>query len=76
MSFVITQSPARSPTAQAANAPFRMTFDTLMTVETTTSPNRVLVPNADTQQVMAETEAGINVVNCATLEDLFEQLDS
>ncbi len=70
MTLVMTQSPARSPTAQAA------TYDSLMTVETAASPNGILVPNAMTQQVMAETEAGVNIVEFASVEDLFNELDS
>ncbi len=41
-----------------------------------TAANKVWIPHALTRQVMAETEAGVNIANCTNLDDLFNQLDS
>jgi hypothetical protein len=39
------------------------------------SANKVIIPSALSRQVMAETESGVNVVNCTDMDDLFRQLD-
>ena len=77
MSIIITPSPAVSPTAQAASAPFWATFS-WVTGESATGAtvNKVLVPNALTRAVLAETDAGVNVVSCPDLSELFNRLDS
>ena len=64
-------------TSQAATGPYRIAFSWAEGQSATgAAANKVLIPNALTREVMAETEAGINVVNCANLDDLFNQLDS
>jgi len=77
MNYVAMPSAAISPTAQAATGPSRATF-TVVSGESVSGAvvNRVVIPNALTRQVMAETEAGVNVVNCSSLDELFDQLDS
>jgi len=68
---------AVNPTAQSASEPYRTAFAWAVGESASdTAVNKVLIPNALTREVMAETEAGINVVNCANLDELFDQLDS
>jgi hypothetical protein len=76
-SIVTTPSQVASATAHAATAPFKTTF-LWPTGESASgsSANRVLIPNAQSRKTMAETEAGKNVVNFASIDDLFAHLDS
>jgi len=76
-SIVMTPSPALSLTAHASTAPFKTTF-VQPTGESASGSdvNKVLIPNSQTRKVMAETEAGKNIVNFASLDELFSYLDS
>lgn len=66
-----------SPTAQDATGPsMALYYLPVRKSASGTIDNKVIIPNALTREVMAETEAGINVVSCASLEELFNQLDS
>jgi hypothetical protein len=76
-SIVTTPSPVASLTAHSANAPFKTVFSWGTGESASDSDvNKVLIPNAQTRKVMAETETGINVVNCDSLDDMFNRLDS
>jgi hypothetical protein len=75
--IVIKPSPAASLTAHTANAPFKTVFFWGTGQSASSSDvNKVLIPNAQTRKVMAETETGINVVNFDSLDEMFKQLDS
>ena len=76
-SNVVSPSPPVSPTAHSSVAPNRISFS-WGTGETVSGANvnKVLIPNAQTQKVMAETDAGENVVNYSSLGEMFSQLDS
>ena len=76
-SIVTTPSPPASHTAHASAAPSKMTFFWGIGESASSSDvNKVLIPNAQTRKVMAETEAGVNIVNHASLDELFSHLDS
>jgi hypothetical protein len=77
MSNTYTPVAPASPTAQVAIGPSRASYSwPIGTSATGSAENRVLIPNAQTRKVMAETEAGDNIVNFATLDELFSHLDS
>lgn len=77
MSNAITPVPVTPLTSQAAIGPIKIAYSMAEGESASgTAANKVRIPNALTRQVMAETEAGVNVVNCANLDDLFNQLDS
>ncbi len=77
MSYIITPSIVINPTAQSAIEPAKAFF-AWATGESASGArgNRVLLPNALTQRVMAETDAGSNIVTCKDLDDLFAKLDA
>jgi quinol-cytochrome oxidoreductase complex cytochrome b subunit len=77
MSYVATQVYSNNPTAQPATGPIKAIFSWATGESASgTAMNKMLVPNALTRSVMAETDAGANVVNCVDLDDLFKKIDS
>ena len=77
MNNTFTPAAPVSPTAQDATGPSMGHYSWPTRKSSSgTIENKVIIPNALTREVMAETEAGINVVNCASLDELFNQLDS
>ena len=77
MSYVAAQVYSNNPTAQPATGPIKAIFSWATGESASGSvENKILVPNALTRRVMAETDAGANVVNCSDLDDLFNKLDS
>jgi hypothetical protein len=78
MVVVGTSSGVVSSTAQAAVGPGHIILLAATYGKTSTgaTANKVIIPSAVTRQVMADTEAGRNVVSCSGMEDLFEKLDS
>ena len=64
-------------TSQGPTEPYKVAFSWAEGKSATGAPaNKVIIPNALTRKIMAETEAGVNIVNCANMDDLFNQLDS
>jgi hypothetical protein len=77
MSNAVTPVPVTPLTSQAAISPIKIAYALAEGKSASgTAANKVRIPNALTREVMAETEAGVNIVNCANLDDLFNQLDS
>ena len=77
MSYEIQPTQARPLTAGDANTPHRVEYY-LGEGKTVSGAivNDVLMPTDLTLQVMGQTEAGVNVVDCASMDDLFEKLES
>ena len=65
-----------SPSRAAAGPSHVILAQTFGETSTGATANKIIVPNALTRQVMAETEAGKNVVSCSSMKDLFEKLDA
>ncbi len=77
MNNSITPTSVPPQTSQASATPIKIAYSWAQGQSASdASVNKVSIPNALTREVMAETEAGINVVNCSSLENLFSQLDS
>ena len=77
MSNAITPVPVAPSTSQTAIGPSKIAYSWGEGESAScTAANKVRIPNALTRQVMAETEAGVNVISCANLDELFDKLDS
>lgn len=76
MSSLIVPFPGAPVTTMGVAGPARITVQIAEgTSASGASANKVIIPSELTRRVMAETESGVNVVDCTDMDDLFRQLD-
>jgi hypothetical protein len=75
MSYEVKISDGSLPQTVAASAPAVITLRHASGhSESASVANKVEIPNETTRKVMAETDAGRNIVRCKDGEDLFRRL--